>query len=145
MLTTMATDLFAGPVNHVAFVLPRDADLGSVAQSLAANIASGAVEVLDLEFVALGADGVAAPVTATDDPRLADFDTARTDLLDAEDIAALGAEITAGDYAVVVVYEDRVLAPVAARVHDLGGRELWSGGVTLDDLEAALVGKEEDR
>lgn len=114
---TMATDLYAGPVNHVAFVLPRDADIASVAQALAASVASEAVEVLDLEVVALDADGVAARVCAADDPRLGEFDTALTELLDAEDIAALGAELTAGDYGVVVVYEDRGLAPVAARVH----------------------------
>ncbi|MBK8462148.1 MAG: hypothetical protein IPL36_03635 [Nigerium sp.] len=140
----MATDLYAGPVNHVAFVLPRDADIASVAQALAASVASEAVEVLDLEVVALDADGVAARVCAADDPRLGEFDTALTELLDAEDIAALGAELTAGDYGVVVVYEDRGLAPVAARVHQIGGRELWSGGVALDDLAAALADEQEE-
>ncbi len=141
----MATDLYAGPVNHVAFVLPRDADVASVAQTLAAGVAAGAVEVLDLEVVALGVDGVPARVTAADDPRLGEFETALTELLDADDLAALGAELTDDDYAVVVVYEDRGLAQVAARVHQVGGRELWSGGVALDDLEAALVGQEEER
>lgn len=141
----MATDIYAGPVNHVAFVLPRHADVASVAQTLATSVASGAVEVLDLEVVALGADGAGVRVSATDDPRLAEFDTALTHLLDAEDLAALGAELTADDYAVVVVYEDRGLAAVSGRIHQLGGRELWSGGVALDDLEAALADQEEER
>ena len=38
---------------------------------------------------------------------------------------------------------------VDAEVHaahaQLGGRELWSGGVALDDLEAAFAGEEEER
>lgn len=134
----MATEIFAGPVSHAVFVVPRDADITQVVDAIAAAELSGTVEVLDLEVVALGPEG-AARVTALDDPRLAEFETALTGLLDAEDFASLTPELTRDDYAVIVVYEDRGLAAVAAEVHMLGGRELWTGGIALEDLEAAIA------
>ncbi|WP_341729663.1 hypothetical protein [Brooklawnia sp.] len=141
----MATDLYAGPVNHAVFVVPRESDLSRVAQALVRSGVGGAFEVLDLEVVALAADGAAVRLSAEQDPRLSEFDTAFTELLDDEDLAALGAELAVGEYAIVVVYEDRGLAGVAREVQQNGGRELWSGGVALEDLEKAIANSEDER
>lgn len=139
----MASEDFAGPVSHAAFVLPRGADPGPAAQELLRAVDSGAVEILDLEVLVRGDDAEVVRASVADHPGLADFEGATTDLLDEEDLALVAGETAAGDLVIVVVYEDRTLAGAAARVRAAGGRELWSGGVAIADLEDAVSDQEE--
>lgn len=136
---TMADDTFAGPVNHVALALPSGADLAPVAEALAGAVAAGAVELLDIEWLVRDEAGSLTRATLAELPALSGVAAAETDLLDADDIAALAAEVSDGHGVLVVVYEDRSLASLAQAAASVGGHEIWSGGVSIDDLEQSLT------
>lgn len=135
----MADDTFAGPVNHVALALPRGADLAPVAEALAGAVGTGAVELLDIEWLVRDDAGELTRTPLAGVPALSAVAVAETDLLDSDDLAALAAEVSAEHDVLVVVYEDRNLANLAQAVASLGGHEIWSGGVSMDDLEQALA------
>lgn len=143
----MATHAFAGPIDYAAFVLPRGADADPILRSLLDRVDSGAIELLDLEVLAAGEGGVAErqPLQVLRHDGgfdLSEFEGAESGLLDEDDLRALGAELGPEELALVIVYEDRSLAPLAARVVEAGGRELWSGGVDPADLDPALTDTE---
>ena len=75
---------------------------------------------------------------------LSEFDGAQSDLLDAEDLAALGAELSDSELAIVIIYEDRGLAGFAAQVQAQGGRELWTGGVDISELDTLVTESEQE-
>lgn len=140
----MADDTFAGPINYVALALPSEADLHPVAAALTAAVGTGALELLDLEFLVRDEAG---ELTRADlsETALAPLKTVETDLLDPEDLAALSAETAAAAESIlVVVYEDRSLAKLALAVTAQGGHEIWSGGVSLNDLEQVLGDETEE-
>lgn len=140
----MATDTFAGPINHVAFVLPAGTNLASTAQELLRAVDGGALEILDLEVLVRGSDGRVVRAEVRDHPGLEAFEGATTNLLDDEDLGLIAAEVAEGEVVLVVVYEERTLAATAAQVFAAGGRELWSGGVSIADLEEALSAQPEE-
>ncbi len=145
----VASLTFAGPIGYAAFVLPRDADAAPALQGLLDRIDAGTIELLDLEILALGAHGAAErqPTSVLqhgDSFDLSEFDGAQSDLLDAEDLAALGAELSDSELAIVIIYEDRGLAGFAAQVQAQGGRELWTGGVDISELDTLVTESEQE-
>lgn len=145
----MATPTYSGPIDYAVFAVPHGAQLGEAMRTLLARIDSGAIELLDLEIIELGADGLASrrPVTvleAGDDFDLGLFSGADSALLDDEDLALITAELDDESRAVVVVYEDRNLADVAASVASAGGQLLWSGGIDIVDLDQRISTAEVD-
>ena len=81
-------------------------------------------------------------VTDGFDPHV--FDGIESGILDADDLSMIAEELGPAQVAVVVVYEDRVLADVAAAWETAGGRELWSGGVDVAGLDESLASAGED-
>lgn len=135
----MATLTYSGPVDYAVFAVPKTAQLAATLRTLLARIDLGAIELLDLEIVERDADGSAVrrPITALeagDDFDVNIFDGAESAVLDDEDLALIAAELGDDDRAVVVVYEDRSLAEVAAQVTTAGGQLLWAGGIDVADL-----------
>ncbi len=135
----MATLTYSGPVDYAVFAVPRNAQLGAALRTLLARIELGAIELLDLEVIERDADGspVRRPVAALEaggDFDVSVFDGAESAVLDDEDLALIAAELGADDRAIVVVYEDRSLAEVAAQVTSAGGQLLWAGGIDVADL-----------
>lgn len=135
---------FAGPISYLVFVLPHDADCSPVLEVLLERADSGAIELLDLEVLARGTGGEVERqpldlVRHDGDFDLSAFEGSESDLLDQDDLRSVGAELAADEFALVIVYADRSLSAVAARVSEAGGRELWAGGVDLGDLDPSLT------
>lgn len=143
----MATANFCGPINLVVFAFGADADIAPGLALLLARAQRGDIELLDLEVIGQ-AGGAATPlrldglVTDGFDPHV--FDGIESGILDADDLSMIAEELGPAQVAVVVVYEDRVLADVAAAWETAGGRELWSGGVDVAGLDESLASAGED-
>src|SRR6218665_2049150 len=127
----MTRSNYVGPLSFAVFVVPADDALAAAIDELRMLQRGHTIEVLDLELLALADDGAVHREAFGDDAAAA----AETDLLDDDDLAAIGRDLAPGDRALVVVYEDRSLAPLAERIAGLGGRETWSGGIDAADLD----------
>ncbi len=106
----------------------------------------GTIQILDVEFVVTDADG-ARTVPATD-LEAEGFDAelwagASSGLLDDEDLAAVGADLEAGELAAVVLVEERWLLGVVDAWRSGGARLLADGGVPVHDLIEALDAAEQ--
>lgn len=135
---------FVGPVAYVAFVLPREANASATLAGLLEQVDSGSIELLDLEILAPNSDGQAERqplglLRHDDSFDLSSFEGAESGLLDEDDLLSLGTELGVDEIALVVVYADRSLATVAARVGEAGGRQLWAGGVDPATLDPSLT------
>ncbi|SDS78137.1 hypothetical protein [Microterricola viridarii] len=139
----MATEEFSGPVAFLVFAGEDGADFGPGLSAVLERVQQGIIEVLDIELVALGVDGAPvkraiAELTGTTGLDLSVFDGAESGILDAEDLAAVAADLADGQLAIVIVYEDRSLAAAAAVWASAGVTEMLAGGVDIADLEHAL-------
>lgn len=135
----MADHDFAGPIDVVVFSFPPGASMAAGLDALLARVDAGAVEILDLEII--GSEGEHVGIDSLSDAdraALAAFDGAETDILDADDLALISESLDDGHFAVAVVYEDRSLASVAAAWAAVGAKEIFSGGVDVDELDHAL-------
>lgn len=135
----MADNAFVGPVNSVVFTFPAGAPVGEGLRALYEQVTAGTMEILDIEFLQLSDEGVPVVLTASDVGEPGGFDTsvfegAASGILDDEDHALIGAELETGGLAITVVYEDRALAKAAAKWVEVGGAEILSGGVDMDEL-----------
>ena len=130
----MATSNYVGPLNFVVFVVPAGAELTSVIDELQNVQAARGIEVLDLELLVRDDTGT----VRRERFGIAAADGVETDLLDDEDLAEIGGELAQDERALVVVYEDRSLAGIADGVVDLGGREVWAGGIDAADLDEGV-------
>lgn len=138
----MATEDFSGPVDYAVFTFPRDADVGAALAALLDRVDAGIVEILDLEVVGRDDDGAPLRLPLTElhgiEAPLARLDGVESSILERDDLEEIADALTEGWVALAVVYEDRSLATVASAVLASGGELLWSGGITIDDLEQAL-------
>lgn len=121
---------FTGPVNLVAFGMPDGADLGEATRQLRKLALGHSAEILDVDLIVRSSDGQVSRGTLP--PELGALET---DLLDDDDLALIGAELSSGESALAVIYEDRTLASLAAALSDAGGRELMAGGIDVSALE----------
>jgi Family of unknown function (DUF6325) len=103
----------------------------------------GVVEILDLEFIAKDADGRTKKVdvwefAVPEGVDLSAWAGASSGLLDESDVGEISAAMRPGSVAVVVIYENRwVLGLVDAWRRD-GARLIAEGGLSADDIVAAL-------
>ena len=135
----MATETFAGPVDYVVFSFADGADIGPGLVALLDRVDQGIVEILDLAAVSHTATRIAlADLASSVD--LSIFEGAASNILDDDDLSTIVESLAPGQFALAVVYEDRSLAAAAEAWANVGGSELFSGGVDLADLEATLEG-----
>lgn len=127
----MTSTTYTGPLSFAVFAVPSDGSIADALQELQTLRRRGAIEVLDVELLTRGPGG-AAGREAFEDLSIA---ATETDLLDDEDLAVVAAELVEGERALVVLYEDRSLASVAALLAAGGGREVWVGGIDPNDLD----------
>ncbi|QIM18102.1 hypothetical protein G7066_04500 [Leucobacter coleopterorum] len=139
----MATEKFAGPVDYAVFAVPQGRGLGDTLRTLHERIATGSIELLDLEFVSR--DNLYNPRRLTlNELDLGGFDAAvfegaASNILDEDDLAVASEPLAGDQVAVVIVFEDRCLASLADQVAAAGGQELFAGGIAIDDLEELLT------
>lgn len=139
----MATTEFTGPVDYLVFTFPEGADLGAGLAAVLNRVNDGTVEILDLELVGRDESGAPAKLAFADlthstDIDLAVFDGVESEILDSEDLAQIADALEPGEFALALVYEDRSLAGAANAWFAAGGKELFTGGVAISDLEEAL-------
>ncbi|MGM7697851.1 hypothetical protein [Microbacterium sp. A84] len=135
----MTTSVYIGPLSFTVLAVPAGADLTDAVGDLQRLHGSSTMEILDVEVIERGPDGTVSRASLADDGAAAEFgelSAVETELLDSEDIAQIGVELEQGERALVIVYEDRNLATVGDRIIALGGREVWSGGIDVSDLDA---------
>ena len=133
-----------GPVDYLAVEFPRGRMTGAGFRLLRAAVRSGAILVMDLQFVRKEADGSLARVALRGRAARTTQPTSPTGrvpirgLLDEDDLQALGAAIDPGSLAGILVYENAWAAPMMQEIIDSGARLLGSGRIDSDDLVAVL-------
>lgn len=110
---------------------------------LLALVDQGVIRVLDLEFLARHDDGSVAPidahdVSAADGLDMAQFDGASSGILTSDDFAEIGEDMTPGNVAAILVYEELSMLPVIGAWEREGATLLNDGFLLVEDLEAAL-------
>lgn len=139
----MANDSYVGPINYVVFSLPPAVSPGAGLMTIMEKVASGSIEILDIEWISIS-DGqvpTAGPLTAFEaedefDPSV--FEGAITYLLDADDLSQIAEELEPGWSAIAIVYEDRSLASAAHAFANVGGIEMLAGGIDVSALDRII-------
>jgi len=135
--------VFAGPVDYAVFTFPLGASLHSGLLAVRERVSAGMIDVLDIDAVRRGDDdrGERMPlpeVLDVDHPDIQQLVAAQSFLLDDEDLTDIATELGASRYALVIVYEDRSLAPAAEAFALAGGLELFSGAMDIADLQTVV-------
>lgn len=138
-----------GPIDYVAVGFP-DGKMGAqVMRRLLDLVDQGVVGVLDIEFLSKTSDGVVAIVASAvatgDGTSLAEFEGASSGLLDADDLTRLGSDLAVGAVAVVIVIENLWMMSLVRSWRDDGAVLLGDGGLSADDVVAALDSTEASR
>jgi hypothetical protein len=132
-----------GPVDFLAIEFPGGRLTAAGFERLLSLADQGVVDILDMEFIAKDADGTSKKVDVWEFAVPAGVDLsawagASSGLLDDSDVSQISEVMQPGSVAVVVIYENRwVLGLVDAWRHD-GARLIADGGLSADDLVAAL-------
>ena len=132
-----------GPVDFLAIEFPGGRLTAAGFEKLLSLADQGVVDILDMEFITKDADGKSRKVdvwefAAPDGVNLSAWAGASSGLLDDSDVGEISTAMQPGSVAVVVIYENRwVLGLVDAWRRD-GARLIADGGISADDLVAAL-------
>jgi hypothetical protein len=132
-----------GPVDFLAIEFPGGRLTATGFEKLLSLADQGVVDILDMEFIARDADGTSKKIdvwefAVPEGVDLSAWAGASSGLLDDSDVAQISAAMQSGSVSVVVIYENRwVLGLVDAWRRD-GGRLIASGGLSADDIVAAL-------
>ncbi|MEV4556252.1 DUF6325 family protein [Kitasatospora sp. NPDC049285] len=132
-----------GPIDYLVISFPGSRMTGEGLPLLIDLVDRGIIRVLDLTFVRKGTDGDIGVVKIADldgDGKLdlAVFHGASSGLLGESDLAEAGALLEPGDTAVVLLYENRWAAPLAAALRRADAHMIASGRVPLQDLVEVL-------
>ena len=132
-----------GPIDYVVVEFPHGRVTAAGFDRWLDAVDRRLVTILDLEFVAKDAGGVARRVDLGDlaNPDGIDltvWEGAASGLLGDDDVAEIGATIAAGSVAVIVVFENRWVLDVVDAWRQEGARLVLDGGLPADDVVAAL-------
>jgi hypothetical protein len=133
-----------GPIDIAVIAFPADAPMTGDAVPLIMDLVeSGVIRILDVLFVMQGEDGTFAGFEAKnlDAAGVGDlevFEGASSGLLGDEDVATASEALEPGSAAVMIVYENRWLAPVVAAIRRNGGVLVDNQRIPVDDVVAAL-------
>ena len=132
-----------GPVDFLAIEFPGGQLTAAGFERLLALANDGVVDILDMEFITKDTDGKSKKIDAWEfavpgGVDLSAWAGASSGLLDDSDVTEIAAAMQPGSVAVVVIYENRwALGLVDAWRRD-GARLIASGGLSPDDIVAAL-------
>ena len=131
-----------GPVEYLAIEFPRGAVTAEGFSHVLALVEAGTIWVLDLEF-ARRVDGVwqkvaagSLGVTGVD---LTEFEGADSELLDADDLAILAADVADDSVLAVLVYENLAMNGALQAWGAQGAKLVAEGPVSHAELDAALT------
>jgi Family of unknown function (DUF6325) len=137
------SDDVLGPVDFLAIEFPGGLLTAAGFERLLSLANEGVVDILDMEFITKDTDGNSKKIDAWEfavpgGVDLSAWAGASSGLLDDSDVTEISAAMQPGSVAVVVIYENRwALGLVDAWRRD-GARLIASGGLSPDDIVAAL-------
>ncbi len=132
-----------GPVDFLAIEFPGGQLTAAGFERLLSLANDGVVDILDMEFITKDTDSKSKKIDAWEfavpgGVDLSAWAGASSGLLDDSDVTEIAAAMQPGSVAVVVIYENRwALGLVNAWRRD-GARLIASGGLSPDDIVAAL-------
>jgi Family of unknown function (DUF6325) len=132
-----------GPVDFLAIEFPGSRLTAAGFEKLLSLVDQGVIGILDMEFIAKDADGKSKKIDAwefavPDGVDLAAWAGASSGLLDESDVGEISAAMQPGSVAVVVIYENRWVLGMADEWRHGGARLIANGGLSADDIVAAL-------
>lgn len=132
-----------GPVEYMAVAFPGNKFKGEIAPALKELVDSGTVRIIDLAFVTKDADGnvLAMEVEELDSDAGKAFAALQAeigDLVNADDLQAVGEVLEPNSSAAVLVWEDVWAAKLAKSIRDAGGILLDLERVPHEVVQAAL-------
>jgi hypothetical protein len=131
-----------GPIDYIVLEWPGRQPAGEVAPLLLDLVDRGIVRILDVAFVAKEDDGSVISIDFGDLDAAAaafgEFGGASSGLLDFEDLVEAAGALEPGTSAVVLVWENRWAAPVAAALRRSGGQLVASGRIPVQAILASL-------
>jgi hypothetical protein len=132
-----------GPVDYLAVEFPGGRVTAPGFEQLLSLARQGTIRVLDVEFVVKDSAGntrkaEAPEVGSPDGVDLSAWAGASSGLLDDADVGQIAEAIGPGAAAAVIVYENRWVLGLADAWRREGARLIADGGVSADDLVAAL-------
>ena len=132
-----------GPVDFLAIEFPGGRLTAPGFEKLLSLADQGVIEILDMEFITKDAGGktrkadvweLAVPGGVV----LSAWAGASSGLLDDSDVAEISAAMQPGSAAVVVIYENRWVLGLVDAWRREGARLIADGGLSADDIVAAL-------
>ncbi|MEV0194518.1 DUF6325 family protein [Kitasatospora purpeofusca] len=137
-----------GPIDYLVIAFPGSHLSGEGLPLLVDLVERDIVRILDLVFVRKDEDGTVTAVELADVDGdgildLTVFEGASSGLLGDADVTEAGLLLEPGDSAVVLLYENRWAAPLAAALRRADARMVASGRVPVQDLLEVLDALEE--
>jgi hypothetical protein len=132
-----------GPVDFLAIEFPGGRVTAPGFEQLLSLARQGTIRILDVEFIVKDAAGTARKAEAgdlggLDGTDLSAWAGASSGLLDEADVSQIAATIGPGATAAVIVYENRWILALADAWRRDGARLIGDGGISADELVAAL-------
>lgn len=132
-----------GPVDFLAVEFPGGRITAPGFEQLLSLARQGTIRILDVEFVVKDSAGntrkaVVSELHGTDGTDLSAWVGASSGLLDETDVRQLAAAIEPGAAAAFIVYENRWILGLADAWRRDGARLIADGGISAEDLVAAL-------
>jgi Family of unknown function (DUF6325) len=132
-----------GPVEYMAVSFPGNKFRGEIAPALKELVDSGTVRIIDLAFVTKDAEGnvLAMEVEELDSDAGKAFAALQAeigDLVNADDLQAVGEVLEPNSSAAVLVWEDVWAAKLAKAIRDAGGVLLDLERVPHEVVQAAM-------
>lgn len=135
-----------GPVDVAVILFEGNKFSGDVAPALAELNDSETVRIIDFAFVRKETDGTASVVEAGDAEvaELFDFHATQFDLLSEEDLTGIADELKADSSALVIVWENRWAARLAAAVRASNGQLAAQERIPRENVLRAIAALGED-
>ena len=135
-----------GPVDVAVILFEGNKFSGDVAPALAELNDNGTVRIIDFAFVRKEADGSASVVEAGDAEVADQFDfhATRFDLLSEEDLLGIAGDLDASSSALVIVWENRWAARLAAAVRASHGRLISQDRIPRETVLRAIAALDEE-
>ena len=132
-----------GPVDFLAIEFPGGRLTAAGFERLLSLADQGVVDILDMEFITKDADGKTKKVdgwefAVPEGVDLSAWAGASSGLLDDSDVSQISEVMQPGSVAVVVIYENRWVLGLVDAWRREGARLIADGGLSADDIVAAL-------
>jgi len=132
-----------GPIEYLAVEFPGGRLTSAGFERLLSLADQGVVRILDMELITKDSDGKTKKADAwelavPDGVDLSAWAGASSGLLDDADVRLVSGAMQPGSVTVVVIYENRWVLGLADAWRQDGARLIADGGITVDELVAAL-------